>query len=467
VRLRLPDQLRSTLVYLATIFLTQLAGFLLLPVVTRFLGPAAYGEYAVALAVAGLVGMFASSWIRNVAFRFYFDAQKSGTTRSFYWSLAALQAAVLLAVVAVFVGWTLASAQPLIPLATVLASAAMVLTTDFFALTVAFLRAEKLSTRFAVAEVSGAAIRLGGTTVGLALGFTSPAFLFLAAAAASVVGGAIALQALRRRLSGPARLDTAVMRAVAVRAPGALPFSVGEWLYTLADRLILDLFATRAIVGVYAAGQGLGDRLVGGLVMAVFMMAWPDVLSAWNDGGVARARVAVRRYIQLFLWLTVGPVVALALYADAIVLLLGGGYRDAVDVIALVAVAAWMRGLGNCFNRHHELRKRFWVMSVVTLVGAAVNVALNFALVPTFLAVGAATATLASQSVVMLVFFVIRDRELVDFPVRDAVWVVGAVVAAAALAWPLGGGIAGMVVFAFAYAAAMAAVWGRRMRAGG
>ena len=445
--------LRRTLTYLATIVGTQLAGFLLLPVVTRYLGPAPYGEYAVALAIASLAGMFASSWIRNVAFRFYYDAQAAGTTRSFYASLVVLQALVLAVVAGAFVA--LAAWLPGAPVAvpTALAAAAMLFSNDLLALTVAFLRAEQQSGRFAVSELTAAAVRLAGTTLGLMAGFQTPAFLFLAAALASAIGGVVAVRALLPRLTGPARLDPGAMRSVAWRAPGALPFSVGEWLNTLADRLILDHFAVRAVVGVYAAGQGLGNQLVSGLVAAVFMMAWPDVLASWNEGGVTKARAAVRRYVQLFLWFTVGPVVALVLFADELVLLLGGDFRGASAVIPLIAMAAWVRGLGNCFNRHLELAKRFWVMSAVTLGGAAANVTLNLLLVPEFQAVGAAAATLASQTLVMLAFFVIRDRALVAFPVLDAVVVLALTVVAWALAgFVAGGGLAGLATFAVAYA---------------
>src|SRR5690606_33703034 len=122
-----------------------------------------------------------------------------------------------------------------------------------------------------------------------------------------------------------------------------LPFSVGEWLGTLADRLVLNAYATTAVVGIYAAGFGLGDRIVGGIAMAVFMMAWPDVLRSWDAGGVERARVAIHRYFQIYLWLTVGPVVALFVYGDTVVGLLGQGFQGAAQVLGPIAAAAWLR----------------------------------------------------------------------------------------------------------------------------
>lgn len=462
---QIPSQLRSTILYLLTVFLTQASSFVLLPIITRYLGPSQYGEYALALAVSSLIGMFGSSWIRNVGFRFYFDAKLSGDTRSYFRSLATLQAAILaLAYAAAAMVLPLFS-QDLVPLPTLLAAAAMMLASDFQALTVYLVRGEQLAGRYALAEGSTALTRLIGTTGGLALGFTEPAFLFLAAAGASVIGGLIALRSLLPHLTGHSRLSWPTMRRVLVRAPGALPFSVGEWLGTLADRLVLNAYATTAVVGIYAAGFGLGDRIVGGIAMAVFMMAWPDVLRSWNDGGIERARVAVHRYFQIYLWLTVGPVVALVVYGEAVVQVLGDGFQGAVQVLGLIAVAAWLRGFGNGFNRHFELEKRFYALSLVTVAGACLNLGLNLLLVPQYQALGAAMAAVGAQGTVMVSYVLLRHRGLVWFPASDALLVAGltAVTAGISYLWS-GGDLVGLLVFAGTYAVGMATVWLRRLR---
>lgn len=465
-RFRLPDRFRNTFVYLATVFFSQLASFILLPILTRFLAPSQYGEYAVALAIGGLIGMFASSWMRNVGLRFYFDAKLDGSTRAFFWNVQGLQTLVVAVVFAVAVGVVALSPTGLITVPTMLALAVMTLVSDLGTWAVTLLRGEQLSGRFAVAEFSSAVVRVAGTTLGLLLGLRSPAFLFLAAAGAAGVQALVAVTALERRLEGPLHLHLAPIRDIVIRAPSALPFSVGEWLNRLSDRLILSVLSTASVVGVYSAGQSMGNRLVAGLVSAVFMMAWPDVLNAWKDGGVARARVAVHRYMQIYLTLTVGPVVALVLYAPTLVRLLGESYHGAVQVVAVIGLATWVRGLGSTFNRHLELAKNYRTLSAVTLSGAALNVALTFALVPSLLGLGAALATLISQTLVALVFVAIRDRELVRFPFADAGWVTLAVAGPAAVAWPLfGSSVLGIAVFAVGYLVVMGTVWIRRFAA--
>lgn len=458
-------QVRNTIVYLLTIVSTQVASFALLPLITRFLGPGSYGEYALALAVSGLLGTLASSWIRNVAFRYYFEARAANASRSFYWSLILLQAGAVL--VAFGLGSVLLPlfSEEIVPLRTLWAAAAMVLASDFQAMSLAFVRAEQKSGRFAAAEITSALTRLAGTTVGLFMGLDQASFLLLAAAGASVLGGAVAFMGLNRDLNGPLRISFEPMSNVSRHLFGAMPFSVGEWIGNLSDRLVLNAFATTAAVGIYAAGFSLGDRIIGGLVMAVFMMAWPDVLARFNDGGYEAARPAIHRYFQIYLWLTTGPLVALIIFGNTIVALLGSAYVEAVQVIGLVSGAAWIRGLSNGFNRHFELEKRFYVLSTITVAGSLANLALNLWLVPKFLAVGAGVSTLIAQSLMALVYIVLRERRLVSFPFRDLVGVLAtsASVAGIAVMW-LGSGAAAFFVFATGYALIMAVIWLRRIR---
>jgi len=455
-------------VYLVTIVLAQLSSFILLPIITRFLEPSVFGEYARALAVSSLIGMVGSSWIRNVGFRFYFDAKAEGSTRSFYWSLAALQAGVLIACFGVGMALLPVVGGELLAPATLAAAGLMILAADFQALTVSFLRAEQLSGRFAAAEIGAGLTRLVGTTIGLAVGFTQPSFLFLAAALASAVGGAVAVASLGPRLGGPARVTWRPMRAVLGRAPGALPFSLGQWFSRQADRLVLNANASTAVVGTYAAGFGLSDRVVNGLGDAAFLMAWPDVLQSWNDGGYQKARIAVRRYFQIYLWLTVGPVAALVVFGDAVVgLLLGPGYADSARVVGLIACAAWLSGIIGGLNRHFELQKRYGALSSMILGSAAFHLLLNLVLVPRFMAVGAGIAYLTAQSTLTIVAIMIRDKRLVWFPLYDAVLVFALVTTAAAgvAAW-LGTTPLGVVTFAAAYALVTGAFWTWRVRRG-
>lgn len=459
-------QLGNTVIYIGTIATTQVVSFALLPIITRFLGPSAFGEYALALAISGLVGMVSTSWVRNVAFRYYYEEREAGRTRPLYLSLLAMQLALAV------IGFSLAAfvlpffEQEVVPLRTLLAAAAMIVFSDAQALTLSFVRAEERASQYAAAEITAAITRIGGTTIGLILGFRDPAFLFVAAAVAALTGSLIAYFGLSGSLRGPSRLSLSAVRKISQHILGALPFSLGEWLGRLSDRLVLNAFATTAVVGVYSAGFSLGDSIIGGLVLAVFMMANPDILSSFTKGGYALARYAIKRYFQIYLWLTVGPLVVMLVFGEFVVSILGSSYSEAAQVLGFVAAAAWLRGMSNGFNRHFELNKRFYALSAVTVIGALTNLGLNLFLVPKYLAVGAGMAAFGAQTLVLIIYIIRRERELVIFPAVDAVLVIPGSVALGLLlnVW-LGATFASVALFTALYVAALALVWMRRIKA--
>ena len=446
--------LNQTFAYLATIVLGQGMSFLILPFVTRLLPPEAYGQYALALTVSNLVAMIASSWIRNVGLRLYFDAVERGTTRGFFLGSTALQAlafAVLYAaMLAVFqlVGYELA------PLRVLISAGITILLGDQFTYVVTLLRAEQRVGPYAMAEIGSAMLRFGVTLLGLTAGIRTPEILFDAASVGYLIGAVYAMIYLSPRLVGPARVDVAATLEIMRYGPRSLPFSVSGWFERLADRLVIEHFLGTVVVGVYSVGYTLGERLIGALTQGVFMMAWPSILKAWSDGGTREARRALADAQRLFAWLTIGPVTFLIAYGTTLTeLLTGAEYHDAAVVVPLVAISMWLGGFGSYLNRHMELRKRFGTLSSITAIGAVVNVVLNVALVPGFGMMGAATATLANRMLNTAIFFVLRDSELTQVAVRPFAAAMGLAVAAYGLsAWLPVAAEVSMVIFVGVYA---------------
>lgn len=455
-------KLKRTIQYLLTVVFGQGLSFLLLPLVTRFLDPVEYGQYALALAVSGLVGMFASGWVRNVGLRLYYDAGERGTTRGFYLGTALAQAALSTTLYSAVLLVLRAAGHMPADMPVLLAAGLVLVLGDQYAYAVTLLRAEERSTAFTVAEVGSGFVRFGATVAGLYAGFATAELLFIAMALAYLLGSAYAVPTLWLRLTGPARLDRGGLIETLRAGPSALPFSVAAWLDNLASRLILQGYLGTAVVGVFSVGYSIGERLVGSLTQAVFMMAWPSVLNAWRDGGVAAAREALRDAQRIYAFLTVGPVLFLVVHGPEVTrLLTGPEFREASAVVPLVATAMWFRGLSSYLNRHLELNKRYAHLSSVALAGALVNVSLSLALVGEFGFVGVASAAVFSNALTCSYYFLSRDRELTSLRV-GALAPAGAL---AALAWLgshfatraqlpgwLAPGEAGMAAFVIVYA---------------
>jgi len=411
--------LARSLTYFLTVVSGQALAFFLLPFVTRALTPEAYGEYAVALAVSGFAGVFASAWIRNVGLRLYFDALNRGTTRGLFTGMVLLQAVSFVAVYGVVLAVVASAGAGSAPWRVQASAGVTMLLSDLAGTTLMLLRAERSTFTYAVGEIGAGLLRFVFTLTGLALGFQSAELLFDATSLGLLIATAITIPVLWRRLVGPASVDLQGVREILRHGPASLPFAVGDWTERLADRLVIEHFLGTAVVGIYSVGYTVGERTVGALERAVFMMAWPKILAAWHDGGPGEVRAAIDEALRLFAWFSVGPVVFLVVFTDDILsVIAASAYQEANIIVPIVSVSMWLSGFTRYLNRHFELRKRFGTLSWITLAGAVINVVLNILLVPVAGMVGAAWATLVNRAFNAVTFFALRDREIVAIPYR-------------------------------------------------
>jgi len=413
-------RLTRSFAYFGTVLFSQLLSFFVLPFITRALPPEVYGTYSLALAISSLVSMVATSWMRNVALTIYFDRDENGTTRGFFLGVAVLQASGF----GLLYLLTLAAMLPLgrspEDFRVMISAGFMVLAGDLAVLATTLLRAERRAIAFGVAEAGGAVLRFGLTVVGLLVGLRTAELLFNAATLGYAIAAIVAIWSLWPRLKGPRSIDRSGIVEVVRHGPGALPFSIADWMERLADRVVIEGFLGTAAVGIYSLGYTVGERTIGALTKAVFMMAWPNILESYKKSGVSATALAIREAQSMYAWFGLGPAVFLVAYGPVLLEWFAGeSYAFAGSIVPVVAVSMWLGGLSTYWNRHMEIRKQFGKLSAIRLVGAGVNVVLNLILVPRFGIIGAAWATMGNRALNAVVFFVTRDRELVEFPVAS------------------------------------------------
>jgi O-antigen/teichoic acid export membrane protein len=165
------------------------------------------------------------------------------------------------------------------------------------------------------------------------------------------------------------------------------------------DRMFLAGYKGAAEVGVYSAAVKIASVIT--FAMFAFRTAWPAFAYSIEDD-----RDAKRTYSFVLTYLLVlASWIALALGALApwlVEALTAPGYQRAQKAVALLAFAGavyagyTVLAIGSGRARKTQLN---WV---VTGIGAAANVAINFLLVPRYGMVGAAISTTASYAVLFV-----------------------------------------------------------------
>ncbi len=410
--------LSKTIIYLFTVVFGQLVSFLLLPIITRYLSPQIYGEYALALTIFNLLGVLGSSWIRNVAFRLYFEEKDKGATKSFYLGVTTFQFLLVLVLILGTIPIIQISPYKFSSAIILFAAGVSVLTDDFYNFTVNLLRAENLPKSFAFSQFFHGLFRLTITVTGLWLGYRSPTFLFVCSIISGSAAGIFAIYVLKKTLSSTRKIGKDLLPNITKLGIAAIPLSVGGWVTALSDRMILKYFTSLEMVGIYSVGYSLGQRIIEGLAGATFMMAWPTILESWQTGGETEATRAIHDALKMFIWLTVGPLFFLLFYAEPLTgLLTGAGYEGAAKILPVVAAGCWLSGLKKYYSRPLELRKNYALMSKITIVVAVINIILNFIFIPKYGAIGAAWATFFAFSVSFILFYLATDRSMIVFPI--------------------------------------------------
>jgi len=428
--------LRRTLLGFLLQLLLKARGFLVVPIYARLLGPAGLGVVTLAGAVCGLLGpllilgLNLGLSLKLVQIRDREVLARGYRTTIAFSALLAILGSTLVALGVYRVGGApLGALQPYAaPFALLLAATAL----RDLALVVPQLRQQA-----GLFNALSLAMDYGGALLGVFLvwrGF-GPAGVLWAAGAMTGVGILAAIAGTLREFGCRGGLDRGFLAsALAIGLP-ALPIGVSQWVLQALDNLFLAHYHGQATVGTYGVAYSLASivlLVLGGLNFVLF----PTAAALWAQGP-ERLRQFIERSLRLTL-VALGLFVAGAcLLSDwGVRVLAGSRYGEAATVLPLI-VASWA-----AFTLIQILQKVALVVDQNTaalsrcyLATAALNVMLNFLMIPRWALKGAALATLVSYLAGVVLMGRIARRSLPTL----RVWRALARPAALILVFALGG----------------------------
>ena len=373
-------------------------------------GPRELGTFQLALNVGGLLSFLIGFGLPNLITREV--ARDRAATLPWLESvlLASLGSGALLTLATGGLWWSV-GADPELGLAIVLALVATTWDACARQVFAAFWGWERMHLETA-ATWAQEALFLALTIVTLAQG--AGALGVLVAYLASRLAGAVVGWALACRMTG--RLLRPVARPALLRQilRRSVPFALDDLLsmaYIRVDSVLLGAMKGTVAVGLYQAGTNLVlnfnvlARMVNSTLLA-------RMSRSWTSGSAELQRL---RDLSLRLLTTVGvpaTIGAIVLAGDLVPFLYGPGFERAVlcfQVLSLV-IPVRMVGhtLGTALTAVDAQTSRTWAVAVAALG----NVALNIALVPRWSYLGAAWATVLTESGLLVAYAVLAQRRL-------------------------------------------------------
>jgi O-antigen/teichoic acid export membrane protein len=387
---------RQVAVYGSGRLALQLVSFVTLPILTRILTPDEYGVIETVTTLLAIVALVASLSLESAAQRSYFDytpeqeRERQVVLSSAFWPMV-LWAAVL-------AGITAALSRPISSLLFDSPSYAVVVALAVAALPVAVattlllevMRLRMQPIRYVLVSWFGAILSVALILYLVAVADRGLRGFYLAGVISAVptfvVAASAARGAIRRTVSWP------VLKTMLLYALPLIPVAASNWIVQFVDRLFVLHFADLHELGLYALALRLSNVLL--LVVTAFAFAWSPFILDLFSRDPERERVVRARALTYVAFATAFVAVCLSVYArEFFRTITDPAFADAHELVGILCAGVFALGLNAVTMTGITIERRTRYFAQYAVYAAVLNVALNFALIPPFGILGAATAT--------------------------------------------------------------------------
>jgi O-antigen/teichoic acid export membrane protein len=394
--------LRGPSVYFLGSGLNQIFPLLLLPILTRYLDPAAYGVAALFMGAVQMSSLVVGFGGHAAVARAYHEFPRA-TIHRYVGSLFVMLAATLVVALVPALIWrdalggALGLPAGLIAVVPVTASATFVSLTNL-----ALWQAEQRPVPYvAYATARAAAYFVGALILVVGAGLSWQGMVGAQIGTALVFAGVSVAILVRRGYLGRA-WGRAEARHILRFAGPLIPHQIARFGQNWADRFFLVGLLGLEAAGLYAVAASLARVM--DMAVDSYAKAWtPHVYAAMKRGGeTARIRLVRQSYLYMAM------IAALALLSWLVIpplapILLGPGFQAAVGYVPPLLLAGLLDGWFRAFAVYTLNAKRTELTSAATMAGAMVQVALLVPLIGRFGVAGAAWAMVVGAAVTLAV----------------------------------------------------------------
>jgi O-antigen/teichoic acid export membrane protein len=192
-----------------------------------------------------------------------------------------------------------------------------------------------------------------------------------------------------------------------------LPAGLAVMMVQVIDVPILQALTDVDTVGIYKANYKLGIFMM--LFVSMFQYAWQPFFL--NNAKEENAKEIFSKVLTYFTVVGSVLLITLSLFISELVkinfadfYLLGEKYWSGISIVPIILLGYFFNGLYVVFSAGIYIEEKSIFAPIVTGLGALVNVAVNYALIPQMNIIGAALATLASYVVMAAGYYIVTQK---------------------------------------------------------
>lgn len=409
--------------YFIAYALSMVAGLVTFPIYTRLFSLSEYGLLGLISTTVFFVMAVAKLGVQHAIIRFYDEARsgKTGVTeREYYSTLTYGPLAVVGLVSALYaVGVIVVHGRLQTPHAFVsfLLSAAVVFVMCANTIFKNFLRAEQNTGLFNILTVVA---KYASLVCGVSLVYYVFRSIIGIYVSSLIVEGCVFVFIMRRLVRrnhiSPACYRGAYFKESLAYGVPLVGMEFTSIVLNAGARYVILFYMSITAVGLYTAGYDLAMTATEALTFPLSFAIMPLYMKIYADKGTEETSIFLSNCLRYFLLAALPCVIGFnVLGREITVLLASDKFAEAYRVIPFVTWGLLLFGLGTLFNAGLFIAKKTHVLTGWTVAAAALNIGLNFLLVPRMGFVGSAVATLVSY---LVLFLVLARRAFVVLPFR-------------------------------------------------
>jgi O-antigen/teichoic acid export membrane protein len=403
---------RQTLAYGLSGLVVPLLGIITLPVFARVFTRSEYGLIELGIATTSVAAAIVDAGLSSAALRGFYDyrEQQDRERRTLMVTgfAASTGFAVLFAVALIVLRhnlarWLFGSADQ-DSLVIVIAATLPALNTLRYVSEVLRVRQQAFQ-YLATTLIAGSMVTALSVAGVLALDWRVTG-VFLAGLIGNAVAATYGLFAVRRSLAG--RFSGPQLRRMLAYGLPLVPATLAAWALALVDRIILSRLGSLAQVGQYAIANRLAGLLLIALTAFIFALT-PFLLATYSENPEQEKAARARALTYLTFVLSLFGL-ALTLFAKEIIDVAAPKFGEAYKTVGPLMLGAIGYGLTSLLTVGLSITRKTIHMAALALGAAAINVGLNFALIPPFGIVGAGVATAVGYAFMTITYYVVSQR---------------------------------------------------------
>lgn len=371
----------------------------------RYLGPEQFGQLNYALAFVGIFGAVAGLGLDSIVVRdIVRDSQHAECTLATAFVMQMLGALFVILLINIAVAWMHPNDEFSRIIVAILSLGLIFKSTDVFRLWFE----SQVQSRYIVWVENGIFLLMAIIKVFMILShFSLLTFVWLSFVESTILAtGLLVVYALKGRKFGLWRFSMVRCKSLFRDSWPLLLAGVAVTIYMRIDMIMLQEMSGAHEVGIYAAATKLSEIWYF-LPMIIVGSVSPSIIKSHSTD----ERLYISRLCKLYflmVWLAVALSLPISLFSEQIIsILYGKSFEGSASVLAIHLWASIAVFLGISSSQHLLVNGWQKIAFYRTLIGMACNVTLNYVLIPSMGAVGAAIATLISYFVATfsLLFF--------------------------------------------------------------